>query len=282
VAKVTLAATEDVPKPALQSLSLEYTSGNLFVVSPNGGEELEAGATHQIVWSAQGHDAAYPVTLAYSVDGGRTYKTITDSTDNDGSHVWVLPDDVRSEEAFVKISDRNDPSTFDVSDDPFSILPAEELAQRQPKEAQRTKEEEEEYTDDLLSLLETLTEDPDATPHDIAVKIADSKDYEAGDLVLIRPTGMEWSEAEKNSFLIIQADLSPKAIQTLMSPAGSGRRKFKIDLEFFDLKPRSSDEGKAPVLRHYKKKENLKILLEDRTEDTPVMPATPSPVHGTK
>lgn len=276
VAKIGLEASQDVPAPAVKSVSLEYTAGNLFIVSPNGGEELAAGTSQQIVWSAIGHDAKYPVKLSYSLDGGRTYKPITDSTDNDGTYVWVLPDSLNSDEVLVKIADKNDAAIFDASDDPFAILPADLLKQRRAEEVAEEEQPEAEYTDDLLTLLDKLTQDPNATPHDIVVKVNESGGYKAGDIVMIRPAGTEWSEAEKNSFLIIQADLSPEAIKMLMSADATGnQRKFKIDLSYFDLRSRASDKGKPPVRRHYKAKEDLRQLLEDRT-DAMTQPLTPN------
>lgn len=283
MAQVALQGTQDVPRPELQALTLDYAAGNLFIVSPNGGERFIEGTTHQIIWSALGHDAAYPVKLEYSVDGGKTYKTVVDSTENDGTYVWVLPDRVSSDHARVRVSDRNDPSIFDDSDEPFAILSADEAVRRRRAEAtarQKATETQASYTDDLLTLLDTLTKDPNGTPHDIVIKVTESGDYQAGDIVLIRPAGTEWSDTEKNSFLIIQADLSPEAIRMLMSPLEAptgqvdpdgkpvmrrlGKRKFKIDLSFFDLKPRASDRGKPPLRRHFKAKEDLRTLLEDR------------------
>ncbi|MBI4323407.1 MAG: DUF2341 domain-containing protein [Candidatus Omnitrophica bacterium] len=255
--QVAMQGTAESPTPQLQALSLDYAAGKLFVVSPNGGERLIQGTTHQIIWSALGHDAAYPVKLEYSLDGGKTYKAMADSTENDGAYVWVLPDRVTSSEARVRVSDRNDPSMFDESDEPFAILSADEAAQGGAAQ-EETAQTGASYTDDLLTLLDTLAKDPNGTPHDIAVKVTESGNYKAGDIVLIRPAGTEWSEAEKNSFLIIQANLGPEAIASLMN------RKFKIDLSFFDLKPRASDRGKPPVRRHYKAKEDLRTLVEDR------------------
>lgn len=283
MAQVALQGTQDVPRPELQALSLDYTAGKLFIVSPNGGERLIEGTTYQIIWSALGHDAAYPVKLEYSVDGGKTYKPIVDSTENDGAYVWMLPDRVTSDQARVRILDRNDPSIFDDSDEPFAILSADEAARRQRAEAaaqQQVTETEASYTDDLLKVLDTLTKGPNGTPHDIVVKVTESGDYKAGDIVFIRPTGTEWSEAEKNSFLIIQADLSPQAIQMLLNPAS--KKKFKIDLSFFDLKTRASDKGKPPVRRHFKAKEDLRTLLEDRAKEPQGAPAQPVPINAPK
>lgn len=277
IAQVSLAGTKETPKPALQMLSVEYTSGNLFIVSPNGGEQLIMGTTHQIAWSALGHDTTYPVKLSYSLDNGKTYKVIIESTENDGTHVWVLPEHVSSEDVLVKVSDRNDPTLFDASDETFTILSAEAAKQRRAEEAAQEAAQQAEvtYTDDLLTLLDELTKEPNATPHDLVIKVTESGGYEAGDIVMIRPSGSEWSETEKNSFLIIQADLSPAAVMMLMD--AQHQHKFKIDMSYFDLKPRKSDKGKPPVRRHYRAKEDLRMLLEDRAEPAPAAPTQPAP-----
>lgn len=285
---LTLAPTDLTPATELQTLTVDYAPGVLSIVSPNGGERVAPGTTQEIVWSAVGHERTYPMRLDYSLDGGKTYQPISEATDNDGTHPWSVPDGVTSGKALVRVADGHDPDLFDTSDAVFMVgLSSVETAASLPRKEPR--EETGEETEDLLKLLETLSAAPHATPHELLIKITESPgadptqqalSYHAGDIVLIRPAGAEWSETEQNSFLILQADLTPEAVASLMSPIEvptgevdqdgqpimqtRGRRKFHIDLGFFDLKPRASDEGQPAVRRYFKQPEYLEGILKER------------------
>lgn len=296
--QVALRATDSTPSPELKSLTIDYASGDIVVVSPNGGERVATGASHEIAWTASGYELTYPITLDYSLDGGKTYHLIRDAVENDGAYVWSLPEGVTSEEALVKVSDGHDPARFDVSDEPFVIgalapgtsqasvetkAPVQEKAAAPPAPTGLT-------TEDLYAVLDAVSADPAATPHELLIKVTDEAGaepsaealrYQAGDIVLIRPAGAEWSEAEKNSYLILQANLTPTAVDLLMSPVEvptgevdaqgtpvmrmAGRRKFRIDLTFFDLKSNASDQGKPAVLKYFKQREAIEEILKEPT-----------------
>jgi hypothetical protein len=101
---------------------LSYDMGglsSLTVVSPNGGEELTAGTTHEITWTSQ--DGIDNVKIEYSVNNGYDWIEIVASTDNDGSYDWDAPCYL-SEQCLVKISSaQNSAQPYDVSDQVFSI-----------------------------------------------------------------------------------------------------------------------------------------------------------------
>ena len=62
---------------------------SLTVASPNGGEELTAGTTHEITWTSVGD--IDNVKIEYSVNNGTDWIEIVDSTENDGSYNWEVP-----------------------------------------------------------------------------------------------------------------------------------------------------------------------------------------------
>jgi|GEM_PF-932068 len=97
-------------------------SGSITVRSPNGGETWVAGSTQQIKWNSTGD--INNVTIQYSTDNGTTWKTIAQTTTNDGSYNWVVPDTV-SDQCLVRVTSNDndlDPKPSDVSDAVFSIV----------------------------------------------------------------------------------------------------------------------------------------------------------------
>ena len=91
---------------------------SITVISPNGGEEWPVGSTQEIRWESQ--NAGAYVKIEYSTDGGSTWKTVTDSTENDGSFSWVVPN-TPSTHCRVKITSYEYPAVLDISDGEFAI-----------------------------------------------------------------------------------------------------------------------------------------------------------------
>jgi RHS repeat-associated protein len=82
---------------------------SLIIVCPNGGEELEASAVHNINW--KGGDAVKYVKIEYSTDNGSTYHTIAERAVNIGTYPWQVPSDL-SESCLVRISDADGAPTM--------------------------------------------------------------------------------------------------------------------------------------------------------------------------
>lgn len=74
----------------------------LALLSPNGGECLEASTIREIRW--KGCKRAEAVTLEYSTDNGSSYRTIVERAANVGSYPWFVPQDL-SGSCLVRISD---------------------------------------------------------------------------------------------------------------------------------------------------------------------------------
>ncbi|MBI2496297.1 MAG: DUF2341 domain-containing protein [Candidatus Omnitrophica bacterium] len=301
--RLAMARGDSQALPELQAMTLDYDPGEVTLVSPNGKEQWVSGTTQQIIWTAVGHERTYPMKLGYSLDGGKTYQDIASPVRNEGAYLWSLPAGMSSERALVRVSDGHDRSVLDASDHVFSIIAAgvgrapQALSSIAQPQSASVATSESVAPGDLAKLLEELSRDPRATAHELLIKTTDAshpdpnKDalsYKAGDVVLIRPAGAEWSETEKHSFLIIQANLTPEAVAMLMSsleiPTGEvttdgkpvmrmmGRRKFHIDLDQFDLAPKPADQGRPAVLRHFRKQEKLSALVEERKEGGGIAP----------
>ncbi|MDZ7331997.1 MAG: PKD domain-containing protein [candidate division KSB1 bacterium] len=87
------------------------------VVTPNGGECLQAGQKYEIRWEASCKIDS--VKIQFSRDGGKDWSMIAFGTPNDGSYLWTVPD-VHSTNCFIKVADL-DCDPFDISDHPFTI-----------------------------------------------------------------------------------------------------------------------------------------------------------------
>ena|GEM_PF-826138 len=92
----------------------------VYVISPNGGEDLTAFTTYEVTWYATKEGT--PIThvdLAYSIDGGSTYTDIAPGEDNDGSYVWSVPN-FTTTEAMVRVGAFGSAAT-DESDSTFTM-----------------------------------------------------------------------------------------------------------------------------------------------------------------
>jgi len=95
------------------------TTDSITVNSPNGGESWEVGSTHEITWTTTG--IVNDVVIEYSINSGTSWIEIIDSTSNDGSYEWYVPDNP-SQNCLIRIKDI-DGEPLDDSDAVFSIVP---------------------------------------------------------------------------------------------------------------------------------------------------------------
>lgn len=132
---VSLCVSQVKPKSGYRpNTSIEVHYDNLDVIAetiimpraltlliPNGEKNYTVGTTEKIIWQTEG--IVSNVQLDYSTDNGSTWIPII-TAENTGSYSWTIPN-TPSSECLVKISDADDPSSNDVSDAPFSIIPFE-------------------------------------------------------------------------------------------------------------------------------------------------------------
>ena len=108
--------------------AVEYNIDNVYVystqcritlTSPNGGENLQKGATHDITWSSSGNVGDVRITLW---KGNSFYKVIKPKTPNDGSYLWTIPKRIPNQSYYrIRINSKTDGSFFDFSDGYFTI-----------------------------------------------------------------------------------------------------------------------------------------------------------------
>ncbi|MCP5051045.1 MAG: hypothetical protein GY940_28030 [bacterium] len=91
----------------------------ITVTAPNGGESWEAGTTQTITWTTTG--TVGNVKIEYSTDGGSNWSNVTQSTTNDGTHLWTIPTNAASTTCKVRIGEASDGDPTDDSDATFTI-----------------------------------------------------------------------------------------------------------------------------------------------------------------
>lgn len=69
----------------------KYLEENLFIMSPQQGEFIALGSIKPILWDTRNIQSQVKIT--YSIDGGKNFETIIDSTDNDGHYDWTVVGD---------------------------------------------------------------------------------------------------------------------------------------------------------------------------------------------
>jgi YVTN family beta-propeller protein len=93
--------------------------GDLTVLTPNGGENLETGSEYNISWTCSGLNN---VIIEYSVNNGAAWLTIDKVPADNGSYTWTVPG-TPSEMCLVRLTGADsDENPSDVSDEVFIIF----------------------------------------------------------------------------------------------------------------------------------------------------------------
>lgn len=94
------------------------------ITSPNGGEKWSLGSSQNITWDAGG---IANVKIEYTINNGNSWNTLIASTPSNGFYTWSQIPNTLSTNCKVRISDAQDGSPFDDSDQFFSIVPAPDI-----------------------------------------------------------------------------------------------------------------------------------------------------------
>ncbi|WP_053232026.1 purple acid phosphatase family protein [Sandaracinus amylolyticus] len=86
----------------------------LFLARPSGGERYLAGSVVPIAWASVGEVG--PLTIEISLDGGASWSTLVERTENDGMHDWATPRR-ESDHVRVRIRESDDATNVDESED---------------------------------------------------------------------------------------------------------------------------------------------------------------------
>ncbi|HOY32114.1 MAG TPA: hypothetical protein PKW80_09565 [Bacteroidales bacterium] len=92
----------------------------ITVSSPNGGNTFYIGSAYTVSWTSSYLTSPF-VKLEYSTDNGATWQVIANSTNNDGSETWSVPN-TPSLQCLIRVSEFGNPAVYDVSNAVFSIV----------------------------------------------------------------------------------------------------------------------------------------------------------------
>jgi len=115
----TLRNSTAARKKLSDAIGLTFSEESLVLLSPNGGESLNSGTTHNITWSSAGVTSA--VQLEYSTDNGQNWVLISDNAPNTGTYAWAVPY-TGTWKAKIRIADANFAPVADTSSSVFKIL----------------------------------------------------------------------------------------------------------------------------------------------------------------
>ena len=97
---------------------------SITVTAPNGNGLWTAGTSQNITWTSTGIDPSGLVKIDL-LKYGSVVKSISSSTINSGSFLWVIPSTVVSGNNYkIRITKYDNPYLYDESNDNFSIAPA--------------------------------------------------------------------------------------------------------------------------------------------------------------
>jgi hypothetical protein len=115
-----LVKVSDASNPSILDVSdnLFSVSSSINISSPSGGESWEVGSQQTITWDAT--NGISDVKIEYSTNGGANWTTLTNSTPNNGSFPWNIPNDPTTNNALVRVSDKDNSTVLNMSS-PFSI-----------------------------------------------------------------------------------------------------------------------------------------------------------------
>ncbi len=102
---------------------------SIKVLSPNGGEDWEAGTKQNITWNSAGISK---VKIEFSTNKGATWTVLSDSLAG-GAYEWSLSESLNSTQCQVRLSDYRDIQVSDVSDAIFTISPRKYIFVTQPR-----------------------------------------------------------------------------------------------------------------------------------------------------
>ncbi len=126
--RIKISDREDgIPFDISDSNFVIYTqaSQNIVVVSPNGGENLNAGGSHNITWTSSGVSS---VNIEYTTNNGVSWATVVNGTESDGFYIWNPIPNVASTNCKIKISDATDSIPSSTSANTFTIVPAPSIS----------------------------------------------------------------------------------------------------------------------------------------------------------
>ncbi|HEX9746722.1 MAG TPA: hypothetical protein VGB30_14990 [bacterium] len=103
--------------------TITAVANTINLIAPNGGEHMDSGGQFTIEWGFTGTITSVNIDL--STDGGINFDdpVATGVPSTDFSYNWDPIPLLETYNGIIRIADANDPGTFDMSDNPFEIVP---------------------------------------------------------------------------------------------------------------------------------------------------------------
>ena len=103
--------------------STDTTPPVVAVISPNGGENMNAHATVPIQWSASDASGIASVSIYVSDDGGLSFKPVSFAEPNDGTFNWFVPNRPGGQQ-IVRVIAKDNAGNYgsDWSNGPFNVI----------------------------------------------------------------------------------------------------------------------------------------------------------------
>ncbi len=125
--KITSVDSPSITDASYSNFSIVVPS--ITVSSPNGGNTFYIGDTANIVWNSIGNPGA--VNIHYTINGGSSWSSIVNNTENDGFHLWIVPN-VVSDSCKIRVFEAIDGTPVDESDDLFTIAVVPQITLTSP------------------------------------------------------------------------------------------------------------------------------------------------------
>ncbi|MFH2030603.1 MAG: hypothetical protein ABIJ40_08330 [Bacteroidota bacterium] len=107
----------------------DQVTQSITIISPNGGEDWEAGTSQNVTWVGVGIST---VKIEFTTNNGLIWTTISNSVTNSGAYEWSLPSNLNSPQCKIRVSDSTDSKPIDESDAAFTIKPAQSITIHTP------------------------------------------------------------------------------------------------------------------------------------------------------
>ena len=94
---------------------------SITVTAPNGGETWVINTQQEIKWTSTNFTDPVKISVSYAGYSPQFWKTIVQSTPNDGSYMWTVPNNTAGD-CVIRIEDAADGDPYDLSDATFGII----------------------------------------------------------------------------------------------------------------------------------------------------------------
>ncbi len=120
--RISCNANYDICDYSDENFSINRSTNPITVTSPNGGEILEVGASHNITWDYPGEGCSTDVRISLYKGGGKQYEIAPNLPAGSGTYNWTIPaSQAVGSDYKIRVSCNANYDICDYSDENFSI-----------------------------------------------------------------------------------------------------------------------------------------------------------------